>query len=133
MRDLLGRRSRFPSRGTSRYGGTIEFRLPNNETPCCRKGYREPVSPPAQWGDVTAEIVTSERSVTLLKRKRSQPTHTILRVSRTYNLNMTGSSERAVVEDPIPGPETIGPSLDGPDWGVYQNEAESNQSVPFPN
>jgi hypothetical protein len=24
--------------------------------------------------------------------------------------------------DPIPGPETIGPSLEGPDYGVYQHE-----------
>jgi hypothetical protein len=24
------------------------------------------------------------------------------------------------LEDPIPGPETIGPSLDGPDHGIYQ-------------
>jgi hypothetical protein len=29
---------------------------------------------------------------------------------------------RSTVIDPIPGPETIGPSLDGPDMGVYLHE-----------
>jgi hypothetical protein len=28
------------------------------------------------------------------------------------------------LEDPIPGPETIGPSLDGPDRGVFQHLVE---------
>jgi hypothetical protein len=32
------------------------------------------------------------------------------------------------LEDPIPGPETIGPSLNCPDEGVYQHDVDSNPS-----
>ena len=32
---------------------------------------------------------------------------------------------RSAVMDPIPGPETIGPSLDAPDMGVYLHEVGS--------
>lgn len=32
---------------------------------------------------------------------------------------------RSAVTDPIPGPETIGPSLDAPDMGVYLHEVRS--------
>jgi hypothetical protein len=36
------------------------------------------------------------------------------------------------LEDPIPGPETIGPSLNCPDEGVYQHEVGSNPSSSRP-
>jgi hypothetical protein len=36
------------------------------------------------------------------------------------------------LEDPIPGPETIGPSLNSPDGGVYQHEVKSNSSSSRP-
>ena len=32
------------------------------------------------------------------------------------------------LEDPIPGPETIGRSLNYPDEGVYQHEVDSDSS-----
>ena len=71
--------------------------------------------------------------MTLPKSKGRHSTRIARGVSRTYNLHMTDPSEHAIVEDPIPGPETIGPSLDGPDWGVYQHEVESSQSLSSPN
>jgi hypothetical protein len=36
------------------------------------------------------------------------------------------------LEDPIPGPETIGPSLNYPDEGVYQHEVDSDPSSSRP-
>ena len=35
---------------------------------------------------------------------------------------------RSGLEDPIPGPETIGPSLNCPDEGVYQHEVNLDPS-----
>jgi len=39
------------------------------------------------------------------------------RFVESQNLN-----RHSAIIDPIPGPETIGPSLDGPDMGVYLHE-----------
>ena len=36
------------------------------------------------------------------------------------------------IEDQIPGPETMGPSLDVPDDGVYQYEVKANPSSSSP-
>ena len=89
-------------------------------------------SPPLHRVTSQPNELTPRRSDSV-KKQKGRSTRTIGSVSRTYNLHMTDPSERAVVEDPIPGPETIGPSLDGPDWGVYQHEVGSSQSISFPN
>jgi hypothetical protein len=48
--------------------------------------------------------------------------------SGNHNIEFEEVELLSVVIDPIPGPETIGPSLDGPDPEVFGHEVDSPDS-----